>query len=149
MTTTTTNMLKSTSSHHVVRTASLTTGVALAANLAVYGLARASDVRFQFPQPGSSDGTQTVTAATIAVFTLITMIVGWAIAAHGASHHHPTLHTMAIIGAGIAMASTVAPLTLDAGISVKLTLASLHLITGGLYVAGIAWLRQPNTGVAP
>ena len=84
MTTTTTNMLEATPSHHVLRTAALTTGVALAANLGVFGLARARDV---------------------------------------------------------------APLTLDAGVSVKLTLASLHLITGGFYVAGVAELRRTNTGV--
>ena len=75
------------------------------------------------------------------------MIIGWAIAARGASHHRPTLRAMAIIGVGIALVSTVAPLTLDAGVSVKLTLASLHLITGGFYVAGIAQLRRTNTGV--
>ena len=147
-TTTTTSMLTSTSSHHVLRTAALTTGAALAANLAVFGLARARNVSFLFPQPGSANGTQTVTAASVAVATLITMILGWAIAARGASHHRPTLQTMAILGAGIALVSTVAPLTLHAGISVKVTLASLHLITGGLYVAGIAALLRTNTGVA-
>ena len=91
--------------------------------------------------------TQTVTAATVAVFTLITMIGGWAIAARADSHHRPTLRAMAIIGVGIALVSTVAPLTLNTGVSVKLTLASLHLITGGFYVAGIAELRRTNTGV--
>ena len=147
-TTATTNTLKSTSSHHVLRTAGLTTSAALAANLTMFGLARASDVRFRFPQPGSAAATQTVTAGAVAVFTLTTMIIGWAIAARAASHHRPTLRTMAIIGAGIAMVSTLAPLTLDAGMSVRLTLASLHLVTGGLYVAGIAGLRRSNTGAA-
>jgi Family of unknown function (DUF6069) len=148
MTTATIKTLKSTSGHHILRTAGLTTGAALAANLAVYGVARACDVRFQFPQPGSTNGTQTVTAGAVAAFTLITMVIGWAIAARAASHHRPTLRTMAIIGAGIALVSTLAPLTLDAGVSVKLSLASLHLITGGLYVAGISMLRRINAGVA-
>jgi Family of unknown function (DUF6069) len=156
MTTTTTTananasseMLDSTSRAHVLRTAGLTTGAALAANLAVFGLARASDVRFLIPQPGSATATQTVTAGAVVAFTLMTMIVGWAIAARAASRHRPTLHTMAIIGAGIALVSTLGPLTLDAGISVKLTLASMHLISGGLYVAGIFRLRRTDTGVA-
>jgi Family of unknown function (DUF6069) len=91
--------------------------------------------------------TQTVTAGPVAAFTLMTMVIGWAIAARGASHHRPTLRTMAIIGAGIAVVSTLAPLTLDAAVSVKITLASLHVITGGLYVAGIAELRRTNSGV--
>ena len=147
-TTATTNTLKSTLSHHVLRTAGLTTGAALAANLAVFGLARARDVLFQFPQPGSANETQTVTVGAVAAFTLTTMVIGWAIAARATSHHRPTLRTMAIIGAGIAVVSTLAPLTLDTGVSVKLTLASLHLITGGLYVAGIAGLRRTNAGVA-
>jgi Family of unknown function (DUF6069) len=147
MTTAAIKTLKSTSSHHILRTAGLTTGAALTANLAVYGVARAIDVRFQFPQPGSTNGTQTVTAGAVAAFTLMTMVIGWAIAARRASHHRPTLRTMAIIGAGIAVVSTLAPLTLDAGVSVKLTLASLHLITGGLYVAGITGLRRTITGM--
>ena len=134
-------------SRHVLRTAGLTTGAALAANLAVFGSARGLDVRFQFPRPGSVDATQTVAAGAVVVFTLMPMIIGWAIAARGVSHHRPTLRTMAIIGAGIAVVSTLAPLTLDAGVSVKLILASLHLITGGLYVAGIAGLRRTNTGL--
>ena len=147
-TTPTTNSPSPTARRHVLRTAALTTGAALAANLAVFGSARALDVRFQFPRPGSANGTQTVTAGAVAAFTLMTMVIGWAIAARGVSHHRPTLHTLASIGAGIAVLSTLAPLTLDAGVSVKLTLASLHLITGGLYVAGIAGLRRTNTGVA-
>ena len=40
------------------------------------------------------------------------------------------------------------PTTNSPSPTVKLTLASLHLITGGLYVAGIAGLRRTNTGVA-
>ena len=144
----TTNILKSTSSRHVLPTAALTTGAALATNLAVFSLARARDVSFQFPQPGSANGTQTVTAVTVAVVTLFTMIVGLAIAARAASHQRPTLRAMAILGVGIALVSTVGPLTLDAGASVKLTLASLHVITGGIYVAGLAGLRRANTGVA-
>jgi putative copper export protein len=145
-TTPTTNSPSSTARRPVLPTAALTTGAALAANMAVYGSARASGVRFQFPQPGSANATQTATAGAVAVFTLMAMIIGWAIAALAASHRRPTLRTMAIIGAGISVVSTLAPLTLDTGASVKLTLASPHLIAGGLYVAGIAGLRRATTG---
>ena len=146
MTTTTTTMNRThevRARHNTLRLAALTTGAALPANLAVFGLARARDVRFQFPQPGSS-GNQIVTVGAVAAVTVMTMIVGWALAARSASHHRPSLRTMAIIGAAVAVLSTIAPLTIDAGLSVKITLASLHLITGGLYITGIAALRRTN-----
>jgi len=40
----------------------------------------------------------------------------------------------------------MAPLSLDADTSVKVTLAGLHLVTGAFYVAGIARLRRPEAG---
>lgn len=146
MTTTTTTTIGTHTvavTHNTLPMAALTTGAALATNLAVFGLARAGDVRFQFPQPGSA-GTQSVTVGAVAAVTVMTMIVGWALAARSASHHRPSLRTMAMIGAAVAVLSTIAPLTIDAGLSVKITLASFHLITGGFYFAGIAALRRTS-----
>lgn len=143
-TTTTIGTRRSNTRHHTLRAAALTTGAALAANLAVFGVARARNVSFQFPRPGSA-GTQSVTAGAVAAVTVMTMILGWALAARAASHHR-SLRTMAIIGAVLAVMSIVAPLTTDADLSVKVTLASLHVITGGLYVVGVAWLHRTNQG---
>ena len=133
-----------TTSSRLARTAGLTTLAALATNLAVFGLARARDVNFEFPKPGSASGTQTVTAATVAAVTVLALVVGWAVAALAATRRRPTMHTMAIIGGAFAVVSTLAPLTVDSGLSVKLTLASLHLIAGAFYTAGIVGLRRAS-----
>ena len=144
-TTTTTTNIPRRQRATVLPTAVLTTGSALALNLAVFGVARARDISFVFPQPGSDSGTQTVTAGAVAAFTVTTMIIGWIIGTRAASHHRPTLRTTAIIAAAISTVSTMLPLTVNAGLSVKLTLASLHVITGGCYIMGIAALRRSDT----
>lgn len=143
-TTTTARAQVTTSDRPVVRTAVLTTAVALAANLSVFGLARAQDVNFQFPQPGSAAHTHAVGAGAVAVVTLLAMVIGWALVRLAGRRHRPTLRTMAIVGSVVAVVSTVAPLTLDAGLSAKLTLIGLHLSAGACYVAGIVGLRQAN-----
>ena len=146
--TTTTSTHPVTSSHPLARAAALTTATALAVNMAVFGLARARSVNFQFPQPGSGTRVQTVSVAQVIVVTLLAMIAGWAVVGLADRRQRPTLATMAIIGGVFAVVSTIAPLTLDAGWSVKFTLASLHLSTGALYLAGILWHRQANMGGA-
>ena len=83
------------------------------------------------------------------VITMTAMMVGWVIIGLTARHHRPTLGTLAIIIGGIfAVVSAIAPLTLDASLSVKLSLASMHLIAGAFYVAGVAWLRRTNAGAS-
>jgi len=127
------------------RTAALTTAAATATNLIVFSLARSRDVNFRFPAPGSTRA-QTVDSAAVVLVTFAMMLVGWAAVALAARHHRPSLTTIAIIGAVVALASCAAPLTIDAGSSVKLTLASLHLIAGLCYLAGIAGLQHARTG---
>lgn len=144
--TTTTRMPAAQSSQPLARTAAVTAAAALAANMALFGLARARGVNFQFPQPGSATGIQTVGIAQVVLVTLLAMTAGWAGVRLADRRQRPILRTIAIIGGGLAVVSTVAPLSLDAGWSVKFTLASLHVITGAFYMAGVAWLHRANTG---
>lgn len=129
------------------RTAGLATLTATATNVIVFGVARSQDVTFAFPAPGSPSDTMTVDTMTVdtaavVLATFTTMLVGWAAAAFAVRHHRPSLTTMAIIGAVVALVSCTAPITLDATSPAKLTLASLHLVAGLCYVAGIAALRR-------
>ncbi len=146
--TTTTSIYPTTQRGRTAQTAAVTTFAAVTANLAVFALARARDVNFEFPKPGSGTGTQTVNAGMVLVVTMTAMIVGWVIVGLTARHHRPTLGTLAIIGGIFAAVSTIGPLTLDAGLSVKLSLASMHLIAGSFYVAGVASLRRTNAGAS-
>jgi len=59
------------------------------------------------------------------------------------------LSTVAAVATNLsifAVLSSLAPLSLDADNSAKVTLAGLHLVTGAFYVAGIAQLRRAEAG---
>lgn len=128
--TTTTDVYVATREGSIARTAALTTMAALGTNLSVFAMARAGDVNFQFPQPGSAAGTQTVAAGSVAAVTLLAMTLGWVLVGLAAWHHRPTLGTMALIGGIVGVVSVFAPLSIDADSSARLTLAGLHLVTG-------------------
>ena len=147
-TTTATNMhlTPATRALRVGRAAAVTTAAAIATNLVVFSLARSRNVDFRFPTPGSTTGTRTVNSEMVVLVTFATLLAGWGAVALAVRHHRPTLATMAIVGAVVALVSCVAPLTIDAGVSVKVTLASLHLIAGLCYVAGIVGLQHGRTG---
>jgi len=53
---------------------------------------------------------------------------------------------MATIAGLFAVLSSLAPLSLDADTSAKITLACLHLVTGAFYVSGIARLHRAEFG---
>lgn len=144
--TTTTEVYVATREGSVARTAALTTVAALGTNLSVFAIARAGDVNFQFAQPGTAAGTQTVAAMHVAAVTLLAMTLGWALVGLAARHHRPGLRTMALIGGIVGVVSVLSPLSIDADSSARLTLAGLHLVTGAFYVAGIASLRRAGTG---
>ena len=122
-----------------------TTLAALATNLTVFTTARAADVSFQFAQPGSA-GPQTISAGAVLAATLVTMAMGWIVVGLAAWRHRPTLRTIAIVGGVIATASAVAPLALEADLSVRGALAGLHLITGAFFITGIGGLRRGGIG---
>ncbi len=129
----------------VARTALLATLAAVATNLSLFGLARALGVDFA---PARSAQTTTVGPAAVLAATLVAMSIGWVAVALATRRHRSKLPTMAIIGGLLATLSTLAPLTLDTDIAAKLTLASLHLITGTFYVIGVAKLVRADSGEA-
>lgn len=130
----------------VLRTATLTTVLATAIELGVFGVARAANVRFQFPTSGAGSGTTTVVAGTVAGVTFLAMAVGWLLVALAIRFHRPTMRTMAIVGGVFSAASTLMPLSLNTSTSTKLTLVSLHLIAGFVFVLGVVRLTRHDAG---
>ena len=124
----------------VLRVAARTTAAALATNVSVFAIARVAGVSFQFPQPGSAGGTETVSAAAVLAVTLFTMTVGWIVVGVAAWRHRPTLRMIAILGGVIAAVSALAPLALEANLPAGLTLAGLHVVVGAFFISGITRL---------
>lgn len=74
------------------------------------------------------------------------MTLGRVLVAVAARRDRATLRTLATIGGVFALASVLAPLSIDADLAAGLTLASLHLVPTAFYVAGIARLRAMGAG---
>ena len=144
--TTTTPIRRGISASIVLRTAALTTVLATAIELGVFEVARAANVRFQFPTSGAGSGTTTVVAGTVAGVTLLAMTVGWLLVALAIRLRRPTMRIMEIVGGVFCAASTLMPLSLNTSTSTKLTLVSLHLIAGFFFVVGVGRLTRPDAG---
>ena len=129
----------------ITRVAALTTASALATNLSLFAGARAAGLSFEFHQPGAATGTQTVSAGALIGATVIAMTIGWVLAGLAAWRHRPSLGTLATLGGVAAVVSVLAPLALDADPSARLTLASIHLVTGAFFVTGVTGVRR--TGI--
>lgn len=143
--TTITRSRRTTTTTKVVRVATLTAATAVAANLSVFGLASAGGISFELAQRGS---TETVTAGSVLGATLFTMALGWVLVALTEWRQRPTLRTVAIIGATFAVVTALPVLSFDAETSTKLALASLHLVAGAFFIAGIASLTRDHNGEA-
>lgn len=144
--TTTTRPPVTTSRGSFAPVAALSTLAAVATNLSIVAVARASGVDFRLTQSESTEGTTTIAPAMVVTVTLLTMAVGWVLAGLAVRVHRPGLRSMATIAGLFAVLSSLAPLSLDADTSAKITLAGLHLVTGAFYVAGIAWLHRSEFG---
>jgi hypothetical protein len=127
----------------VARTAVLTTVAAVATNLIVFGLAHVAGVVFS-----TTGSTTTIGTGAVLATTALAMAVGWTLVALAVRRHRPTLGTVALIGGAFAALSTFAPLTLNADLSAKLVLTSLHLIAGAFYVVAVAVLIRARAGEA-
>jgi hypothetical protein len=125
-----------------LRMAALTTVAALVTNLIVFGGARAAGISFKFSQPRSTARIETVSAGAVLAVTLLAMTAGWILVGLAAWRHRPALGTIAILAGSVAVVSALAPLALEADLTARLTLASLHLATGAFFMLGISRLRR-------
>lgn len=120
----------------------LTTGLAGAAvaailNLAVFAIAKAAGTSFVFIQ---NDSSTEIGYGLVALVSVGSILLGTALAALLGARR---LRAVQILGAVIAVLSAGAPLaTLDGPASGRAVLATLHLLTGVVFVAALEVARR-------
>lgn len=132
-------MLKSNDMPRVWRPGMFAALGATIANLVVYGLALAADVPFIVPGFGETDEPVRIPAGQVAAVTFLMLFLGTALAAF--AERHGKVRLVQGLGVAVAVLSTGAPLSLDAAISTKLVLASMHVMTGGAFLLGLRRVR--------
>lgn len=107
---------------------------AVAANAAVYGLAKAAGEPFVIEKGGSPT---TVTLAAVLGMTVATLLFGFAAAAVAQRAWRPAFRAAAAIGAALTVLSLVMLPSAEGPGATKLWLTTLHLVVGSAYVAGL------------
>jgi hypothetical protein len=114
-------------------------------SLVVFALAKAGDVSFGFVQFGRQ---AEVGYGMVALNAIGAVVIGAALAALLGTRR---LRLMQIVGAAVAVLSTVGPLSLTGAASGKAVLVALHLLTGLVFVAALEVARRrsvTDVGVA-
>ncbi len=117
---------------------------AAVANLVVYLIGRAAGVGFSLEMGGSV--TQ-VGAAQVLLLSIVSIVVGTALAALLARRGADRLRWAQAVGAAVAVLSAVGPLSAAAG-ATGILLAAMHLITGASYVLALQAVRRRSAAAA-
>jgi len=125
----------------LLRTAGSTVLIATVAGLAILGIAAAAGVDFRVRPPGS-DAVMDINAVAVAVTIILTTALGWAVVALARRVGRPSLRAIGVIAAVFAVISVTMPLGAEGDAAARLVLASLHLVTGAIFVAGVELLRR-------
>ncbi len=79
----------------------------------------------------------------------MSLSLGWALAALAQRRSRPTLRTVAIIAAAFAVISVAQPLAAEGDTAARLVLASMHLVTGAIFVAAVQRFRRRQEAGLP
>lgn len=111
-------------------------GVAVASNLVVWLIGRAADVGFVVPGRGGGSPVE-VGAPEVTLTTVLPFAAGTALFALGARSRRSrrAVLTAAVV---VAVGSAAMPLSLDTDAWTRVLLATMHLITGAVFVAALA-----------
>ena len=108
--------------------------VAVAANTALFATARAVGEDFTVVKDG---GATTVTASSVVMMTVVSLVVGFGAAALTARAWPAGLRLAAPVGAALTVLSLTLLPSADAPAATKLWITALHLVVGTAYVAGL------------
>lgn len=131
---------ETTRSRAVWRTGLAAAGIAAAANLAVFALARAAGTPFQVRFPGHQAATS-VAVGDVLGASLGALAIGTAVAALWLRRLPHGLAAAQVTGAVIALLSLATPLGVHASAGTKEALATMHLIAGTAFVAAMGRAR--------
>jgi hypothetical protein len=112
-------------------TAVAATGV----NAVIYGAGRAAGVEYLVDV--TSKGPQSVQLVHVISLSLMSFAVGILGAVIASAWRRPSLRTMQIIGAVLAVVTTWGDFTIDGTFAATLTLALMHLVVGAAYITAL------------
>jgi hypothetical protein len=123
----------------LLRVGALGAVIATVVNAAIYATGRAAGVAYVVTR--DSGGTQSVHLRDVVSLSLMSFAVGL-LAALVAARVGRGLRVLAVLGAALAVVSTWSDFTIDGNGAAKLTLASMHLVVGIVYVASVRLARR-------
>jgi hypothetical protein len=114
-------------------------------NSVIYAAGRAADVAYLVDV--TSSGPQNVLLKDVVSLSLMSFAVGISAAAVATKLRRPSLRTMQIIGAVLAVVSTWGDFTIDGSVAAKATLGVMHFVVGAAYiwVLHVVQSRRPAT----
>ena len=101
-------------------------------NAVIYAAGRAADVAYLVDV--TSSGPQNVLLRHVVSLSLMSFAVGIIAAAVATKLRRPSLRTMQIIGAVLAVVSTWGDFTIDGSVAAKVTLGVMHFVVGAAYI---------------
>ena len=121
---------------------------AAAVNSGVYGAARADHVNFIVRRTAS--GVDHVQLVHVVGFTVQAFLVGVVAALVVNRLSRPSLHSLTVLSAVIAVGSTAIDVGIDSALQAKFLLASMHIVTGVAYVSALraAGVRRPESAAS-
>jgi hypothetical protein len=115
-------------------------GVAAVVNLIVFAVAKAAGVTFVVSFPGEPP--QDVNAFTVVLVTVIGVSLGTALTALAVRRLQRGLLVARITAAVLTVASLVIPISVEASTSTKVSLATMHVLGGAIFVFGMGFVRD-------
>jgi hypothetical protein len=120
---------------------------ATVANAVIFGLGRAAGVDYLVKR--GADG-MSVHITDVASLSLMAFAVGLIAAAVSVRWGRPSLRSLQVLGAVLAVVSTYSDFTIEGAASATVTLAVMHLVVGVAYIASLQSVRitVPTAAVA-
>lgn len=115
-------------------------GMAAVVNVIVFAVAKAAGVAFVVSFSGKPP--QDVNAFTVLVVTVIGVSLGTALTALAVRRLQGGLLVARITAAVLTVASLVIPISVEASTSTKVSLATMHVLGGAIFVLGMGFVRD-------
>jgi hypothetical protein len=112
-------------------------------NSLIYAVGRAADVTYLVDV--TSHGPQNVRLQDVVSLSLMSFVLGIIAAAVATKLRRPSLRTMQVIGAVLAVVSTWGDFVIDGKVAAKATLAVMHFVVGAAYIAVLEVAQSRRT----
>lgn len=114
--------------------------IAVAANLALYGLGRATGASF-LVTPVGAEAALPVGPAMIVAWSLVPLVLGLGATALAIRRGTTAVAVLQVLGVVVALGSLALPLLADGELTARLLLATMHVVVGAAYVAPVQRAR--------